>query len=163
MEFSTGSLGHGLPVACGMAIAAKFSGSKHRVFAILSDGDVDEGSTNEAIMFAAQQKLDNLTVIFDYNKIQALGTVEEVLNLEPLTDRMTALRWAVREVDGHDVEQIDAALQGLPLQEGKPTWITAHTIKGKGISFLENTVSCHYGSVNDEQLAQAFEELGVSA
>jgi len=163
VEFSTGSLGHGLPVATGMALAAKVDGKKHRVFCMLSDGDVDEGSTYEATMFAAQQKLDNLTVLFDYNKIQALGFTKDVINLEPLTDRLTACGWAVREADGHDVEALDAALGSLPVEPGKPSWITCHTVKGKGISFLENTIACHYGYVSAEELAQALEELGVTS
>jgi len=163
VEFSTGSLGHGLPVACGMALSAKVRREKHRVFCLMSDGDLDEGSTNEAILFAAQQKLDNLIGIYDYNKIQALGFVKEVLNIEPLTSRMTDMGWSVREVDGHDVEEIERALREAPFEPGKPSWITAHTVKGKGVSFMENTVSCHYGHVNAEQLAQALQELGISA
>lgn len=163
VEFSTGSLGHGLPVACGMALAAKLQGRKHRVFCLMSDGDMDEGSTNEAILFAAQHKLDNLVGVYDYNKIQALGFVKDVLNIEPLTDRMTDMGWSVREIDGHNVEEIEHALSAVPFAPGKPSWVTAHTIKGKGISFMENTVSCHYGFVNAEELAQALKELGVPA
>jgi transketolase len=162
VEFSTGSLGHGLPVAVGMAIAALRSGAKHRIFCLMSDGDCDEGSTWEAISFAAQQHLDNLTVIVDYNKIQALGFVKDVNDLEPFGDKLRAFRWAYREVDGHSVKAIDAALAHLPYESGKPSWLTAHTIKGKGVSFLENTVSCHYGSVNDDQLAKALKELGMT-
>ena len=163
VEFSTGSLGHGLPVATGMALAAKVAGKAHRVFCLMSDGDVDEGSTHEAILFARHQKLDNLIAILDYNKIQALGFVKDVLDIEPLTDRIVASGWAVREVDGHDVEAIERTLRQAPFEKGKPSWVTAHTVKGKGVSFLENTVSCHYGYVNDEQLAQALLELGVPA
>ena len=163
VEFSTGSLGHGLPVATGMALAAKVAGKAHRVFCLMSDGDVDEGSTHEAILFARHQKLDNLIAILDYNKIQALGFVKDVLDIEPLTDRIVASGWAVREVDGHDVEAIERTLRQAPFEKGKPSWVTAHTVKGKGVSFMENTVSCHYGYVNDEQLAQALLELGVSA
>jgi len=162
VEFSTGSLGHGLPVAVGMALAARAAGSRHRIFCLLSDGDVDEGSTYEAILFAAQHGLDNLTVILDYNKIQALGFARDVLDLEPLTDKITACRWAPREVDGHDVEALDDALGRVPFTPGKPSWITAHTIKCKGVPFMENTVSCHYGSVDDEQLALALQSLGVA-
>ena len=161
VEFSTGSLGHGLPVACGMALAARRAGQTHRIICLMSDGDCDEGSTWEAILFAAQHGFDNLTVIVDYNKVQALGYSKDVLNLEPLGDKVRACGWACQEVDGHDVEAIDAGLKTLPFEPGKPSWLTAHTIKGKGVSFMENTVSCHYGSVNDEQLAQALEEIGV--
>ena len=161
VEFSTGSLGHGLPVATGMALAANQAGKKHRVFCLLSDGDCDEGSTWEATMFAAQHKFDNLTVVVDYNKVQALGFVKDVIELEPFSDKLRACRWSVREIDGHDVEAIDGALQAVPFEPGKPSWIIAHTVKGKGVSFMENTVACHYGSVNDEQLAQALDEIGV--
>jgi len=162
VEFSTGSLGHGLPVAVGMALSAKVRGEKHRVFCLMSDGDVDEGSTYEAIMFAAQQKLDNLVAVFDYNKIQALGHTRDVIDLEPLTARLEACRWAVREIDGHDVEQIDCALRAIPIAPGKPSWVTAHTVKGKGVSFMENTVSCHYGYVDREHLERALKELEVA-
>ena len=161
VEFSTGSLGHGLPVATGMAYAAKMKQQSHRVFCLMSDGDVDEGSTYEATLLAAQKRLDNLVAIYDYNKIQALGFTKDVLNLEPLTDRLTAMGWAVREVDGHSVEEVEAALQSVPFEPGKPSWLTAHTVKGKGIRSMENTVSCHYGAVNEEQLAQALQELGA--
>ena len=161
VEFSTGSLGHGLPVACGMALAGKRAGWKHRYFCLVSDGDCNAGATWEAIFLAAQHRLDNLTVIFDYNKVQALGFSKDVLNLEPLADKLSACGWAYREVDGHGVGQIDAALQCLPFQPECPSWVTAHTVKGKGVSFMENTVSCHYGSVNDRQLAQALEEIGA--
>ncbi len=161
VEFSTGSLGHGLPVACGMAFAAKRAGWRHRYFCVMSDGDCDEGSSWEAILFAAQHRLDNLTVVLDYNKVQALGYVKDVLNLEPLGDKLRACGWAYREVNGHEPVEIDAALKELPFTQEKPSWLTAHTVKGKGVSFMENTVSCHYGSVNDQQLAQALAEIGA--
>ena len=163
VEFSSGSLGHGLPVSTGMGLAARGAGKKHRIFCMLSEGDVDEGSTNEALMFAAQMKLDNLVAILDYNKVQSIGFTKDVLELEPLTDRIEAFRWAVREVDGHNLEEIERTLKQVPFEPGKPSWITAHTVKGKGVSFLENTVSCHYITVNEGQLAQALEELGVSS
>jgi transketolase len=161
VEFSTGSLGHGLSVTCGMALAARGAGKKHRYFCLMSDGDCNAGSTWEAIFFAAQHHFDHLTVIVDYNKVQALGHSRDVLNLEPLGDKIRACGWAYREVDGHDPQQIDCALRTLPFEAGKPSWLTAHTIKGKGVSFMEDTVSCHYGSVNDEQLAQALQEIGA--
>ena len=161
VEFSTGSLGHGLPVACGMALAAKRAGKTHRILCLMSDGDCDEGSTWEAIFFAAQHGFDNLTVVVDYNKVQALGYTKDVLDLEPLGDKIRACGWAYKEIDGHDVEQVYDGLKELPFESGKPSWLTAHTIKGKGVSFMENTVSCHYGSVNDQQLAQALQEIGA--
>jgi len=161
VEFSTGSLGHGLSVAVGMALAAKVAGKKHRIICLMSDGDINEGSTWEAAWFAAQHHLDNLTVVLDYNKVQALGHSKNVLDMEPLGTKIEASHWAYKEVDGHDVEAIDAALTTLPFEEGKPSWLTGHTIKGKGVSWMENTVSCHYGSVNDEELAKALAEIGA--
>lgn len=162
VEFSTGSLGHGLPVAVGMALAARHAGKTHRVICLMSDGDCDEGSTWEALLFAAQHKLDNLTVIVDYNKVQALGLSKDVLDLEPFARKMEDCHWAVKEVDGHDVVAVDAALRKLPFERGKPSWLICHTVKGKGVSWMENTVSCHYGSVTDEQLAQALREVEVA-
>jgi transketolase len=162
VEFSTGSLGHGLPVAVGMALAARHARKPHRIFCLVSDGDCDEGSTWEAVLFAAQHKLDNLTVIVDYNKIQALGHSKDVLDLEPFSQKMCDYHWAVKEVNGHDVAAIGQALGTLPFEKGKPSWLICHTTKGKGVSWMENTVSCHYGSVNDEQLAKALKELGLA-
>jgi transketolase len=159
VEFSTGSLGHGLPVAVGMALAARHTGKTHRIICLMSDGDCDEGSTWEAILFAAQHKLDNLTVIVDYNKVQALGMSKDVLDLEPLTRKLEDCHWAAKEVDGHDVVAVDDALHTLPFEQGKPSWLICHTVKGKGVSWMENTVSCHYGSVTDEQLAKALREV----
>ncbi|MBI5819139.1 MAG: transketolase [Verrucomicrobia bacterium] len=161
VEFSTGSLGHGLPVAVGMALAARHAGKKHRIICLMSDGDCNEGSTWEALLFAAQHKLDNLTVIVDYNKVQALGLSKDVLDLEPFARKMEDCHWAVKEVDGHDVVAVDKALHKLPFEQGKPSWLICHTIKGKGVSWMENTVSCHYGSVSDEQLARALSEIGA--
>lgn len=160
VEFSTGSLGHGLPVAVGMALAARHAGRSHRVICLLSDGDCNEGSTWEALFFAAQHKLDNLTVLVDYNRIQALGFSQDVLDLEPFAAKLEASHWTVKEVDGHDVTALDEALRVLPFTAGKPSWLICHTVKGKGVSFMENTVACHYGSVNDEQLACALKEVG---
>ena len=163
VEFSTGSLGHGLPVAVGMALAARQAGRKHRVICLMSDGDCNEGSTWEAIMFAAQHHLDNLTVIVDYNRIQALGFSRDVIGLEPISKKIADFRWEHREADGHDVIALDAALKKLPFVKGRPSWLTCRTVKGKGVSFMENTVACHYGSVNDQQLRQALCELGVKS
>jgi transketolase len=162
VEFSTGSLGHGLPVAVGMALAARRAQQKHRVFCLMSDGDCDAGSTWEALLFAAQHRLDNLTVIVDYNRVQALGFSRDILDLEPLARKLEDCRWAVKEVDGHDVVALDNALANLPFEGGRPSWLVCHTVKGKGVSFMENTVACHYGSVDDEQLAQALREVGVA-
>jgi transketolase len=160
VEFSTGSLGHGLPFGCGKALAAKRRGKSWRVFVMLSDGELDEGSNWEAILFAPQHRLDNLTVIVDYNKIQSLGSVNEVLELGPLADKFRAFRWVVREVDGHDHGQIRNALGGVPWEPGKPNCLIAHTVKGKGVSFMENQLAWHYKSPDAAQLKQALEEIG---
>jgi transketolase len=160
VEFSTGSLGHGLPVACGMAVVAKRTGKTHRVFCLMSDGDCDEGSSWEAMLFAAQHQLDNLTVMVDYNRVQALGKVDEVLELEPFAAKVRDFGWEPREVDGHDVEAIDRELAQVPWTPGKPSWLICHTTKGKCVDWMEGTVACHYGSVTDEQLACALDMVG---
>jgi transketolase len=163
VEFSTGSLGHGLPVAVGMALAARHAQASHRVFCLMSDGDCDEGSTWEAIMFAAQHKLDRLTAIVDYNRVQALGHMEDIIELEPFAQKLEAFGWAVREIDGHDCRQIEAALSDLPIESEKPSFIIARTTKGKGVDWMEDTVSCHYRYASEEQIAAALAKLGVEA
>lgn len=162
IEVSTGSLGHGLPVGCGMALAGKREGKSYRVFVLLSDGELDEGSNWEAILFAPQHRLDNLVAIVDFNKIQSFGTVADVLDLNPLADKWRAFRWAIREVDGHDHRQIKSALDAVPFERGRPSVIIAHTVKGKGVSFMENQLAWHYKSPDAEQLARAMAELGAS-
>lgn len=159
VEFSTGSLGHGLPFGVGKSLAAKRQGKAWRTFVVLSDGEWGEGSNWEACLFASHHKLDNLTAIIDYNKLQSLTTVEQTLALEPLADKLRAFGWAVREVDGHDHDALAAALSSTPWEPGKPNALIAHTTKGKGVSFMENAVKWHYSSPNDEQLAQALSEL----
>ena len=161
VEFSTGSLGHGLPVAVGMALAARKDDKKHRIFCLMSDGDCNEGSTWEALMFAAQHNLDNITVIVDYNRVQALGKMADVIEMEPFAPKLELFGWAVREIDGHDCEQVEDTLAQLPFEPGKPSWVLARTVKCKGVSWLEDTVGSHYGCVNDEELARALAELGV--
>ena len=159
VEFSTGSLGHGLPFATGKALDAKKRDANWRVFALLSDGEMDEGSNWEALMFAAHHSLDNLVAIIDYNKLQSLTTVARTLALEPLAAKLQAFGWSVREVNGHDHDQLDQALSCTPWEVGKPSVVIAHTTKGKGVSFMENKVEWHYRSPNQEQLAQALAEL----
>lgn len=158
VELSTGSLGHALPVACGVALADR----ARRVFVLLSDGELDEGSNWEAILFAAHHRLDNLTVIVDYNRIQSLGRVEEVLELEPLTDKWRAFRWACRDVDGHKLPALQEAFAMLPFAKGQPSVMIAHTIKGKGISYMEDELQWHYRSPKAAQLTQALEELDLA-
>ena len=159
VEFSTGSLGHGLPVATGMAIAARYAHSKRKVICMSSDGDMNEGSTWEAIMFASQEKLSNLTLIIDYNKVQALGHSEEVIDLSDLKTKLEDFGWSVVEIDGHNVEEIYNALNKLPFDEKKPSAIIAHTIKCKGIKDMEDTVRSHYKFVADEDLDSVIETL----
>jgi transketolase len=162
VEFSSGSLGHGLPVGCGIALAAKRGKLPFRTFVLLSDGELDEGSNWEAILFAPQHRLDNLVAIVDYNKIQSFGLVKDVLDLDPLADKFRAFRWAVREVDGHNMQELTDALGSVPYESGRPTAIIAHTIKGKGVSFMEDSLAWHYKSPNDEQVKIALAELGVA-
>jgi transketolase len=162
VELSSGSLGHGLPVGCGMALAAKREGLGFRTFVLLSDGELDEGSNWEALLFAPQHELDNLVVIVDYNKIQSFGRVSDVLELEPLADKFRAFRWAVREVDGHNLEELAKTFDELPFQPGVPTLVLAHTVKGKGISFMEDQLSWHYKSPTAEQVDLAYKELEVA-
>ena len=160
VEFSTGSLGHGLPFGCGKALAAKRTAASWRTFVLLSDGELDEGSNWEAILFAPQYRLDNLVAIVDYTKIQRLGSVADVLELEPLAEKFRAFRWAVREVDGHDHTAIYAALSSAPWELGKPSVLIAHTTKGKGVDFMENNLQWHYSSPKTDQLASALAQLG---
>ena len=160
VEVSTGSLGHGLPLGIGMALAARHDRNKYRVFILLSDGECDEGSTWEGVMFASHHKLDNLIAIIDYNKLQAFGRIEEVVNLEPLRDKWAAFGWEVKEIDGHNFTQIEEALCEVPFKKNKPSIIIAHTIKGKGVSFMENQIAWHYKSPDKEQLEVALKELG---
>ena len=163
VEFSTGSLGHGLPVALGMALAARKAKVKFRVIALLSDGDCNEGSTWEAFMLAAQHKVDNLTVIVDYNRVQALGMSKDVIDLEPFAEKMELFKWAAKRIDGHDHQQIYDALANLPLCKGKPSIIIADTVKCKGIGRLENTVQSHYRYIPDEELGDIYKEIGAVA
>ena len=160
VEFSTGSLGHGLPVAVGMAIAARYAKSDHRVFCLASDGDMNEGSTWEAIMFAAQEHLDNLILIVDYNQVQALGFSKDIQDLTPLAQRMELFGWSAKEVNGHSVEELYETLASVPFEKEKPTIIIANTVKCKGIDYMENTVESHYRFVPDEKIEEVISKLG---
>jgi transketolase len=160
VEFSTGALGHALPFGVGKALAAKRTGADWRTVVLLSDGEMGEGSNWEAIMFAAHHKLDRLTAIIDYNKLQSLGTVADTLGLEPLGEKLTAFGWAVREVDGHDHDALMENLSGTIWEAGKPQMLIAHTTKGKGVPFMENKVEWHYKSPSPEQLIEALAALG---
>jgi transketolase len=160
VEFSTGSLGHGLSLGAGIALAGKSGGGKFGAYILLSDGECDEGSIWEAALFASAQKLDNLTAIVDYNKLQGFGRIEDIMPLEPFSDKWTSFGWSVREIDGHDHDDIEKTLRALPFEQGKPSAIIAHTVKGKGVSFMENKLEWHYRSPDDDQLARALSELG---
>lgn len=159
IEVSTGALGHGLSIACGMAVAGKYDKRPYRVFTLLSDGECDEGSTWEAMMFAAHHKLDNLIAIVDYNKIQAMGRVDEILSLEPFANKLEAFGWTVVEINGHNIDEIENVLKKVPFKNGKPSVIIAHTVKGKGVSFMENDVLWHYRCPSDEEFTRALREL----
>jgi transketolase len=162
VEVSTGSLGHGLPVATGMAYRLRLKGGGQRVFAVLSDGECDEGSNWEAILFAAHHGLDNLVAVVDYNRIQSLAPVSETIALEPFVDKWQAFNWAVRQIDGHDHAQLAEVLDALPLEPGKPTVVIAETVKGKGISFMENAVLWHYRNAQGEEYEAAVAELDAA-
>lgn len=159
IEVSTGSLGHGLSIATGMALAAKRDGKTYRIFAMLSDGECDEGSTWEPALFAPHHKLDNLIVIVDYNKIQSLGSVKDVMDLEPFAAKWRAFGWAVHEIDGHNLAEIETTLLQIPFEVERPSCIIAHTVKGKGISFMENRLLWHYRTPQGEEFAAAMTEL----
>ena len=159
VEFSTGSLGHGLPFGVGKALAAQRTQKPWRTFVLLSDGELDEGSNWEALMFASHHKLDNLVAIIDYNKLQSLGTVDSTLRIEPLAAKFAAFGWEVREVDGHDDAALHSALSSVPWLTDKPSILIANTTKGKGVSFMEKKVEWHYRSPNPAQLSEALAEI----
>ncbi|MBT4486863.1 MAG: transketolase [Rhodospirillaceae bacterium] len=163
VEMSTGGLGHGLSVAIGMALGARMQGKDFRTVVMLGDGELQEGSNWEGAMAAAQFKLSNLTAILDYNKIQQSGPVAEMQDLEPLAEKFTAFGWAVREIDGHDMAAIVEALDALPHAADKPSMIIAHTVKGKGVSFAEDSFLWHNNLVTDEVYEKAMAELGDGA
>ena len=162
VEAATGSLGHGLPLGCGMALSGRIKGERFRVYALLSDGENNEGSVWEAAMFAAAQKLENICVIVDYNKWQATGRSNETLMLAPLREKWTAFGWDAHEIDGHDVAALAAAMQRIPNGSGKPVALIAHTVKGKGVSFMEDDNNWHYRAPTADEVVKAKKELGLS-
>ena len=159
VEQNTGALGHGLPISVGNAIASKMDNSDFSVFTLLGDGELPEGSNWEAALTAAQYKLDNLCAIVDNNKLQITGATKDVCNTEPLDKKFESFGWAVRHVDGHDFEALIKTFEELPFEKDKPSVIIAHTVKGKGVSFMENEIKWHHGVPNKEQYAIAMEEL----
>lgn len=159
VDMSTGSLGLGISTACGMALAAKLDGKSHRVYTIVGDGESQEGQVWEAAMFAAHYKLDNLCVIVDWNGLQIDGPVAEVMNPTPHDKKLEAFGFHVISVDGHDFDQLEAAFNEAKTVKGKPTAIIATTVKGKGVSFMENQVGWHGSAPNDEQYEKAVAEI----
>ncbi len=160
VELSTGSLGQGLSIGVGMALGGKYLHKDFRVYVMLGDGESQEGQIWEAGMSGSHFKLDNLTAILDYNKLQGDGPVNETMNLEPLKARWESFGWHVLEIDGHDFNQILAAFETAKRVKGKPTFIIAHTVKGKGVSYMENSQPWHGSKVpNSEELRQALLEL----
>jgi len=158
IEMNTGALGHGLPICLGMAMAAKMNRGAFRVFTLLGDGELAEGSNWEAAMAAAHYKLDNLVAILDHNTLQITGHTREVMSNEPLDEKWRAFGWEVRSVDGHDYAQLTEATN-TPPPAGKPLFVIANTVKGKGVSFMENVGKWHHGVPSDAELAQALSEL----
>ena len=159
IEAATGSLGHGLPMALGMAIAARINNLTYRTYAILSDGECNEGSIWEAAMLSGAQKVNNLTVIIDFNKWQATGRSEEIMALEPLMNKWDSFGWQVQEINGHKFEEIENSLNVAKKEIIKPSAIIAHTIKGKGVSFMEDNNNWHYKTPNEQELKEALKEL----
>lgn len=162
VDMTTGSLGQGLSLAFGMAMASRISGLGFRVYVVLGDGEVQEGQVWEAAMACAKYKLDNLVAFIDRNKMQVDGLTESVMPVEPLAEKWKAFGWEVREIDGHNMEEIVGVLDWARSIEGKPVMVIAHTIKGKGVSFMENVREWHAKAPTDEQLAAALRELGVA-
>jgi transketolase len=155
IEASTGALGHGFPLGVGAAIAARMRGRTSRVVVVMGDGELNEGSVWEAALAASKHKLDNLTAVVDYNKLQSYGRIEDVLPLEPLADKWRAFGFAVREVDGHDVGALRETFAALPFEAGRPNAVIAHTLKGRGIAFAELNAAWHHkSSLNAEALAE---------
>ena len=161
IEMNTGALGHGLPIGVGMAIAGKMNNAPYRVFTLLGDGELAEGSNWEAAMAAAHYDLDNLTAIIDHNTLQISGHTHDVMSNEPLDEKWRAFGWAVKTVNGHDFTELTDALS-KPAAAGKPTCIIANTVKGRGVSFMENTAKWHHGVPSEAELKQALSELDAA-
>lgn len=159
VEISTGALGMGLSVGVGMALASRMDGSKSRVYVLIGDGEMQSGQIFEASICAPHYKLDNLVAILDYNKIQLLGPVSQIMGIEPVAEKWKARGWEVIEIDGHNMSEIDEALEKTEEVKGKPSIIIAHTVKGKGVSFMENTAKWHGGAPTEEELKITLEEL----
>jgi transketolase len=162
VEQNTGALGHGLPIATGVALAGKMDKKNYKVYTLMGDGELPEGSNWEAALGAAHYKLDNLCAIVDKNSLQITASTSDVMNTEPLDKKWEAFGWAVRSVNGNDVEELMHAFNSLPFEAGKPSVIIANTVKGKGISYMENQLKWHHGVPNDEEYELAQRELDMS-
>lgn len=161
IEATTGSMGHGLPIGVGMAIAGKLQNKKYKVFVLISDGECDEGSTWEAILQAGHHKLDNLVVVIDHNKWQSFGKVKDILDLHPLKKKFESFRWSVKEIDGHNFDELSSVFSKIPFKKNKPSVVIANTIKGKGVSVLENKNEWHYKTPTELEIKIAEEELSL--
>ena len=161
IEITSGSLGHGLSMGLGMALAAKIQNRKYHVYVVMSDGECNEGSVWEAAMLAPAHNLDNLVAIVDFNRWQATGRSEEVSSLSPLREKFKAFGWSSCDVDGHNIKDLVNVLKNLPDGSGKPVSVIAHTVKGKGISFMEDDNNWHYRIPNKDEVKAALRELGV--
>ena len=161
IEMNTGALGHGLPICIGMALAAKMDSAPYRVFTLLGDGELAEGSNWEAAMSAAHYKLDNLTAIIDHNTLQISGRTRDVMSNEPIDEKFRAFGWAVKTVNGHNFAELTDALS-KPAETGKPTCVIANTVKGKGVSFMEDVAKWHHGVPSETEMKQALSELDVA-
>jgi transketolase len=162
VEQNTGALGHGLPICVGTAIAAKLDEKDFRVFTLMGDGELPEGSNWEAALSASHYKLDNLCAIVDKNSLQITAATADVMNTDPLDKKWEAFGWSVKTVNGNDIDELKAAFAALPFEKGKPSVIIANTTKGKGVSFMENELKWHHGVPNKEQYVQAINELDKS-
>ncbi len=162
VEQNTGALGHGLPISVGVALAAKMDQRSYRTFTLMGDGELPEGSNWEAALSAAQYQLDNLCAIIDKNGLQITAATKDVCNTDPLDKKWESFGWSVREVDGNNVEELKAAFDSLPFEKGKPSVIIARTVKGKGVSFMENQLKWHHGVPDNEQYELAQQELNLA-
>lgn len=162
IEQNTGALGHGLPIAVGNAIAAKMDNKNLRVFTLLGDGELPEGSNWEAALIASHYKLDNLSAILDYNKLQISGTTAEVCNTEPIDAKFESFGWSIQHVDGHSIDGLIRIFGMLPFTKDKPSLIIAHTVKGKGVSYMENQLKWHHGVPDEKQFEMAMGELDAA-
>ncbi|MFH1671762.1 MAG: transketolase [Candidatus Portnoybacteria bacterium] len=159
IEITSGSLGHGLSIGAGMALAGKSDNAKYRTFVFLGDGELNEGTIWEGALFSSHHKLDNLVAIVDRNNLQALGKSSEIMNMEPLSEKWKSFGWAVKEVDGHNLEDIIMALKNIPFEKGKPSCLLAETVKGKGVSFMENDFKWHDKCPDEKEYQEALKEL----